>query len=39
MHETLTEPASSLLPAPPVTTIITAASDVSEDEKTSAENT
>jgi len=40
MHETLMEPASSLLPAPPVTTIVTAASDVSEDEKiTSADNT
>lgn len=40
MHETVREPASSLLPAPPVTTIVTAASDVSEDEKTtSAENT
>jgi hypothetical protein len=40
MLETVTEPASSLLPAPPVTTIVTAASDVSEDEKTtSAENT
>jgi len=39
MNETVREPASSLLPAPPVTTIVTAASDVSEDEKTSAENT
>lgn len=39
MHETLADSASSLLPAPPVTTIVTAASDVSEDEKTSAENT
>lgn len=40
MHETLTDPASSLLPAPPVTTIVTAASDISEDERlTGADNT
>lgn len=40
MQETLTDPASSLLPAPPVTTIVTAASDISEDERmTGAENT
>jgi hypothetical protein len=39
MHETLMDPASSL-PAPPVTTIVTAASDISEDERmTGAENT
>jgi 1D-myo-inositol-triphosphate 3-kinase len=40
MHEAFLDPASSLLPAPPVTTIITAASDISEDAKiTGAENT
>lgn len=40
MLETLMNPASSLLPAPPVTTIVTAASDISEDERmTGAENT
>jgi 1D-myo-inositol-triphosphate 3-kinase len=40
MHEAVLDPASSLLPAPPVTTIITAASDFSEDAKTmGAENT
>lgn len=42
MHEKLTDSASSLLPlpAPPVTTIVTAASDISEDERmTGAENT
>jgi 1D-myo-inositol-triphosphate 3-kinase len=40
MQETLTDSASSLLPAPPVTTIVTAASDISEDERmTGAENT
>jgi 1D-myo-inositol-triphosphate 3-kinase len=40
MHATLADHASSLLPAPPVTTIVTAASDISEDERmTGAENT
>jgi 1D-myo-inositol-triphosphate 3-kinase len=33
MTETAVDPASTLLPAPPVTTVITAASDISEDEK------
>ncbi|PSN57841.1 Inositol-trisphosphate 3-kinase B [Blattella germanica] len=40
MQETATDPTSPLLPAPPVTTIITAASDISEDERTTGpENT
>lgn len=39
MNETVMDPAS-FLPAPPVKTIITAASDVSEDERTTgADNT